>query len=167
MPKLKFYKLNPEAKIPTRANNSDSGYDLYALEDKSLNPGDRILVKTGIAVALPAPVTVTGYDGANWLESVDLVFEAQVRPKSGLALKHGLTVLNTPGTIDNGYRGEICVIVHNAGNLLYKIEKHKKIAQLVITPVWVPLASDVQVVEGSPEDETSRGAGGFGSTGLD
>jgi dUTP pyrophosphatase len=116
--------------------------DLHANEELMLEPGQSGIVKTGIAVALPAGT------------------EAQVRPRSGLALKHGVTVLNTPGTIDEGYRGEVGVILVNHGPAPYRIEKGMRIAQMVIQPVL-----RVDVVETEDLSETRRGEGGFGSTG--
>ena len=88
-------------------------------------------------------------------------YEAQVRPRSGLALKHGVTVLNTPGTIDSGYRGEVGVILANFGDADFTVNKGDKIAQMVIAPVTQP-----EIVETDTVDETDRGAGGFGSTGV-
>ena len=107
-------------------------------------PGEAALVRTGIAIELP-PGT-----------------EAQVRPRSGLALKHKITVLNTPGTIDEGYRGEVGVILINHGREIFRVEKGMKIAQIVIKPVL----SEVRMEEASALSETSRGPGGFGSTGT-
>lgn len=121
----------------------DAGADLYANETKVLKPGGRALIGTGIKISFQK-----GY-------------EAQVRPKSGLAINHGITVLNTPGTIDSTYRGEIKVIVINLGKEKYKIEKGKKIAQLIFTKVEQP-----EFVIASGLDETARGEGGFGSTGI-
>ena len=108
-----------------------------------LKPFQRALIPTGLFMALPE-----GY-------------EAQVRPRSGLALKHGVTVLNTPGTIDADYRGEVGVVLINLGQEEFKVAKGDKIAQLVIAPVTQP-----EIVEASDVDETDRGEGGFGSTGV-
>ena len=121
-----------------------AGMDLYAelAEELVLGPGERALVGTGIAIALPE-----GY-------------EAQVRPRSGLALKHGITMLNTPGTIDADYRGEIGVIVINHGREPFVIRHGERIAQLVVAPV---VRATLVVVD--ELDSTSRGAGGFGHTG--
>jgi len=141
--KLLVQRLSSEARLPEYEHEGDAGLDLYAAEPCEIRPGQRMLVKTGVKVALPQ-----GY-------------EAQVRPKSGLALKHGLTVLNTPGTVDAGYRGEIGVIVINHGEQPYQVEKGKKIAQLIIAKV-----EHAEVVEVRELEATARNEGGFGSTGL-
>lgn len=139
----KVKKLHEDAKLPVYANKlGDSGADVFAIDDYSIAPGERALVKTGIAIVLP--------DG----------YECQVRSKSGLALKRGLMVLNSPGTVDNGYRGEVGVILYNTSNETQHIEKGDKVAQLVIVPVQQSLFVEVDEM-----DETSRGAGGYGSTG--
>jgi dUTP pyrophosphatase len=117
--------------------------DLYSAIDEVLKPGEIKLIPTGIKISVP------------------IGYEAQVRPKSGIALKNGVTVLNTPGTVDAGYRGEIGVILINLGKEKFEIKKNSKIAQLVIAKVE---HAKVEVVENL--DETRRGAGGFGSTGL-
>ena len=117
--------------------------DVRSVEDVTLAPGGRSLVHTGLVLMLPPDA------------------EAQVRPRSGLALKHGVTVLNTPGTIDAGYRGEVGVILINLGAEPFVVEKGMKIAQLVIAPV-----AQAEVVEVTAVDATDRGAGGFGSTGV-
>ena len=124
-------------------HEGDSGIDLYAREDVVVNAGERKLIGTGIKIALPK-----GY-------------EAQVRPKSGLALKHGITVLNTPGTVDSCYRGEVAVILMNHGSAPYKVEKGKKVAQLVFAKVEEAELEFVQELDG-----TTRNSGGFGSTGI-
>lgn len=125
------------------AHRGDSGFDLFSNETGHIKPGEIKLVSTGIKISIP--------EG----------FEAQVRPKSGLALKYGISVLNTPGTIDSGYRGEVKVILVNLGKEDYIIKKGKKIAQLVFARVECP-----ELVESSELDETKRSNGGFGSTGL-
>ncbi|MFH1663927.1 MAG: dUTP diphosphatase [archaeon] len=140
--KVRIKKLNPEIKIEP-AHKGDAGIDLYAAETTEIQPKEIKLVKTGIKIAIP--------EG----------FEGQIRPKSGLALNNGITVLNTPGTIDSGYRGEIGVIVINHGKQKFVAEKGKKIAQLVFNKIEFP---EIEVVE--ELDETTRGEGGFGSTGL-
>lgn len=140
---LKIKRLRADAVLPNYAHPGDAGLDLYACEEKELQPGERALIPTGIAIELP-PFT-----------------EAQVRPRSGLALKHGVTVLNTPGTIDEGYRGEVGIILINLGNKPFKVEKGSKIAQLVVKPVL-----RVEVQEVQHLSETIRGEGGFGSTGT-
>lgn len=141
---LKFKKLSPDAIIPAYAHPSDAGMDVRSMEDLVIPPGKRALVHTGLVMALPP------------------MYEAQVRPRSGLALKHGITVLNTPGTIDAGYRGEVGVILANFGDGDFAVRKGDKIAQLVIAPVVQP----DEIVEIEEIDETDRGAGGFGSTGV-
>lgn len=141
---LKFKKLSPDAIIPVYAHPSDAGMDVRSMEDLVIPPGKRALVHTGLVMALPP------------------MYEAQVRPRSGLALKHGITVLNTPGTIDAGYRGEVGVILANFGDGDFAVRKGDKIAQLVIAPVVQP----DEIVEIEEIDETDRGAGGFGSTGV-
>lgn len=129
--------------LPDYASAGSAGLDLLAASGPvTLAPGARTLVGTGIALALP--------EG----------FEGQVRPRSGLALKHGVTVLNAPGTIDSDYRGEIGVLLVNLGPSAFVVERGMRIAQLVIAPV-----ARARLVEGEIEP-TGRGAGGFGSTGL-
>lgn len=140
---LRFKKVHPDAVLPSYAHPSDAGMDVRSVEDLVLAPGKRALVHTGLAMLLPP------------------LYEAQVRPRSGLALKHGVTVLNTPGTIDSGYRGEVCVILVNLGEEDFRVCKGDKIAQIVIAPVTQP-----EIVETDVLDETDRGAGGFGSTGV-
>ncbi|PIN98670.1 MAG: dUTP diphosphatase [Candidatus Diapherotrites archaeon CG10_big_fil_rev_8_21_14_0_10_31_34] len=140
--KVQVKKLNPEVKLEL-AHKGDAGIDLYAAETIEILPGEIKLVKTGIKVAIP--------EG----------FEGQVRPKSGLALNKGITVLNTPGTIDSGYRGEIGVIIINHGKKKFTAEKKTKIAQLVFNKIEL---AEIEFVE--ELDDTSRGEGGFGSTGL-
>ena len=136
-------KLSPDATLPDYAHGpqEDAGMDLRAVETVVLAPGVAQAVPTGIAIELPP-----GY-------------EAQVRPRSGLALKHAITVPNSPGTIDPGYRGEIRVILLNPGASDYKIEKGDRIAQLVVARY-----EPVEWEEGEL-NETMRGAGGFGSSG--
>lgn len=140
---VRVVKLHKDAVLPHYAHPGDSGMDLYSIEDVIIPPGDTRLVRTGLKIAVPDQ------------------YEAQVRPKSGLALQHAVTLTNTPGTIDSGYRGEICVILINHGREAYHVQKHVKIAQLVICPVV-----RAKIVEVEQLDETSRGGGGFGSTGL-
>jgi len=128
--------------IPKNAKPEDAGYDLMSNNGGIiLRPGETVLVSAGIKIQVPK-----GY-------------EAQVRPRSGLALKHGITVLNSPGTIDSGYRGEVGVILHNSGDHLFEIEKYDRIAQMVINKIEHP-----KIIIGKV-DITDRGAGGFGSTG--
>lgn len=140
--KLKVLRLNEFATIPEYAHQTDSGLDLTAVEETEIPAKESRLIKTGIAIELP-PNT-----------------EAQIRPRSGLALKHQITVLNTPGTVDEGYRGEIGVILINHGNSSFTVTQGMKIAQMVIAPVI-----RVDIEEISQLSSTSRGTGGFGSTG--
>lgn len=142
-PTLQIRRLDPAAVLPAYAHPGDAGMDLCALAELEIPPGEARLVRTGLAIALP-PGT-----------------EAQVRPRSGLALKHQLTVLNSPGTIDEGYRGEVGVILINHGRATFAITAGMKIAQLVVQPVL-----RVQVQEVAVLTDTARGVGGFGSTGV-
>jgi len=140
---VKVLRTDPEAQLPAYAHPGDAGMDVRSIENVTLSPGARALVRTGLVLELPPDA------------------EAQVRPRSGLALKHGVTVLNTPGTIDAGYRGEVGVILVNLGAEPFVVEKGMKIAQLVVAPV-----AQAEIVEVSAVDATDRGAGGFGSTGV-
>jgi dUTP pyrophosphatase len=130
--------------LPAYATTRSAGMDLLAANDgpQSLNPGERGMVSTGIAIALPPG------------------FEAQIRPRSGLALKHGIAVLNSPGTIDADYRGEIGVILINHGTETFIVERGMRIAQMIIAPV-----SQATWEEVSELTQSDRGEGGFGSTG--
>jgi dUTP pyrophosphatase len=140
---LKFRRIHPDAALPSYAHEGDAGMDVRSVEDVEIAPGSRALVHTGLVMMLPP----------GW--------EAQVRPRSGLALKHGVTVLNTPGTIDAGYRGEVGVILANFGEGPFKVAKGDKVAQIVVAPV-----ERAEIVESAELDETERGSGGFGSTGV-
>ncbi len=142
--KLKVKRLCPDAILPSYSHDGDAGLDLCSAETVNLPPGERILLRTGIAIELP------------------LGAEAQIRPRSGLALKHGITVLNSPGTIDQGYRGEIGVILINHGDTLFRIEVGSRIAQIVINPVSTVILEEISMLS-----ETARGSGGFGSTGIE
>lgn len=135
---------NEDISLPAQMSELAAGFDLYAAveADKTLNPGERSLIPTGFAMALPA-----GY-------------EAQIRPRSGLAYKHGITCLNTPGTIDADYRGEVKVLLVNLGQEPFTIRRNERIAQMVIQVV--PVVTLIEVEELS---ETVRGTGGFGHTG--
>ena len=128
--------------LPAYATEHAAGLDVVAAEDVTLAPGARHAVATGFAIAIPH-----GY-------------EVQVRPRSGLALKHGITCLNTPGTIDSDYRGEVKVILANLGNEPFEVRRGERIAQLVPAPVLQARFTEMEELEA-----TSRGAGGFGSTG--
>lgn len=143
---VRYHRL-PHARglpAPTHATAGSVGSDLHAAVEHPvvLAAGERALVPTGIAIALPAG------------------FEAQVRPRSGLAAKSGVTVLNSPGTIDNDFRGEIKVILINHGDTPFEIVRGARVAQLVVAPV-----TRVTWTEAEGLDATARGAGGFGSTG--
>ncbi len=139
---VKVQLVHPNARLPEYAHTGDAGLDLFAVEEVELAPGEFRTIPTGLVIELPAGT------------------EGQVRPRSGLAAKHGVTVLNTPGTIDQGYRGEVGVILINHGTRAFLIEPGMKIAQLVITTIHRADVVSVQQVSA-----TSRNTGGFGSTG--
>ncbi|MBT3578178.1 dUTP diphosphatase, partial [archaeon] len=139
---IKFKKIHAEAVIPKYAKLGDAGLDLYSIEETAILPGEHKLVKTGLQMQIPPG------------------FEAQVRPRSGLALKNKVTVLNTPGTVDSGYRGEIGVILMNHGKEPFKVNKQDRIAQIVIAKHETPEIQEVKEL-----DNSERGEGGFGSTG--
>jgi dUTP pyrophosphatase len=141
---LRFVKLNQKATLPTRAHDNDAGLDLYAAESARLAPGARVSVGTGLAVQIP--------DGVGGL----------VLPRSGLAIKHGVTLINSPGLIDPGYRGEVRVLMLNTDRTHeFQISPGDRIAQLLLVPVAhaKPLLADAL-------DDSTRGEGGFGSSGL-
>lgn len=140
---LRVERLTETAVLPAYAHPGDAGMDLCADEARRLLPGERAAVATGLKIALPAGT------------------EGQVRPRSGLAITYGITVLNAPGTIDEGYRGEVKVLLINHGQEPFEIRKGMRIAQLVIAPV-----RRVALEEGAVSDHTVRGAGGFGSSGC-
>ena len=137
--------MNPgdEELAPKKAHHDDAAYDVRASHDAVLHPGKVGLVPTGMYLELP-----TG-------------FEAQIRPRSGLALKHGLAVLNSPGTVDAGYRGEVRVILLNTSDVDFPVKRGDRIAQMVIQKL-----PDVELVRVDELSESKRGAGGFGSTGV-
>ncbi|MGH8949968.1 MAG: dUTP diphosphatase [Acidimicrobiia bacterium] len=137
-----FKRLDPEVEIPTRSHIGDAAVDLQARYDITLEPGERAAVPTGIAVAIPE-----GFAGL-------------VLPRSGHARRHGVGVVNGPGLIDSGYRGEVSVLLINHGTEPVRFARGERIAQLAVVPV--PAVEWVEVVE---LDETARGTGGFGSTG--
>lgn len=141
--KLLIEKINKNAVVPNYAHQGDAGMDLYSVEDVILGPGEYKMIATGIRMQLPIGT------------------EAQIRPRSGLAAKNGISLVNSPGTIDEGYRGELKIIFINHGKENFHIEIGSKIAQMVIAPV---LRVDIQEVL-SVDEDTSRGSGGFGSTG--
>ena len=128
--------------IPKKAHHDDAAFDIRAREEVELVPGKSHMVPTGLFLELP------------------IHYEAQIRPRSGLALKHTLTITNSPGTIDAGYRGEVCIIMLNAGLENYTVKRGERIAQMVISKL--PQVALIKVEELSP---SKRGEGGFGSTG--
>ena len=140
--KLSFKRIHPDAVLPSYAHPGDAGMDVRSVEDLVIPAGGRVLVHTGLVAVIPE-----GY-------------ELQVRSRSGLALKSGVAVLNSPGTVDAGYRGEIGVILANFGDGEFAVKKGDRVAQLVVAPVTVAEISETDSV-----DATDRGAGGFGSTG--
>ena len=144
MIKVLVKKLKPSVKLPSYKTDGASGMDLMAYIDKSieLKPGESCLVPTGLSFAFPEE------------------YEIQIRPRSGLAAKNSISVLNTPGTIDSDYRGEIKVILFNHGNKSFNINNNDRIAQMILTPV---IKMDLEETNELPE--STRGAGGFGSTG--
>jgi len=141
-PKVLVRRLDPELPLPARAHPGDAGVDLYAAEAVALAPGERATVPTGVAVAIPE-----GYAGL-------------VAPRSGLAQRHGLGIVNAPGVVDAGYRGEIRVLLVNHGSEPVSLARGERIAQLLVIPV-----STVGVVEVHQLPPSERGVGGFGSTG--
>ena len=143
MVRLEVQVLHPSAQVPAYAHPGDAGLDLAAAEPVVLAPGERAAVATGLAMAIPP-----GWVGL-------------VHPRSGLALRQGLTVANAPGTIDAGYRGELKVLLVNLGQEVVRIEVGDRIAQLVLQEV-----GQAEVVVVASLHETARGAGGFGSTGV-
>jgi dUTP pyrophosphatase len=146
LPLVRILRVRSDAQLPKYMSDGAAGLDLFASPDGvatvTLAPGQRQLVGTGVAIALPR-----GY-------------EAQVRPRSGLALKHGVTVLNAPGTIDEDYRGEIKVLLINHGHEPFEVKAGERIAQLVVARV-----ARVALEEHASLDDTVRGAGGYGHTG--
>jgi len=144
MIKVLVQKKEPSVKLPSYKTNGASGMDLMAYIDKSieLKPGESCLVPTGLSVAFPEE------------------YEIQIRPRSGLAAKNNISVLNTPGTIDSDYRGEIKVILFNHGNKNFKVNNNDRIAQMILTPI---IKMDLEETDELPE--SVRGTGGFGSTG--
>ena len=141
---VKIIRSRPQARLPRYMTEQAAGMDLYAVldDDLVLSPGQRVLVPTGIAIALPS------------------AYEAQIRPRSGLAVKHGITLVNSPGTIDADYRGEISVIMINHGQTDFIISDGERIAQMIVAPVS---RCNWHLVENLQDSE--RGSGGFGHTG--
>ncbi len=144
MIELRVTKLRDDAVLPARAHDTDAGLDLSACEELTIGPGERALVPTGLAVEIPE-----GHAGL-------------VAPRSGLALRHGISIVNAPGVIDAGYRGEIQVILLNTDAVeAFTVEQGMRIAQLLVMPV-----TPVTIVEAADLATTVRGSGGFGSSGL-
>src|SRR3712207_217646 len=144
--RVPFRRLRPAAREPERAHAGDAGYDLCSIEEVSLPPGGRALVRTGISLAIPE-----GYAGL-------------VLPRSGLAMSHGVAPVNTPGLIDSGYRGEIMVpLINHDPRETFRVEKGMRIAQLVLVRVEEAAFAEVEVLEAGTD---SREEGGFGSSGF-
>ena len=141
---LKVLKLNDDVVVPSYATNGAAGMDLRAFIDKPvlLKPLERKLIPTGFKIELP-----TGY-------------EAQIRPRSGMSIKHGITLVNCVGTIDEDYRGEVCIPIINLSNEDFTIQNGDRIAQMIIAPVTQAIIKEVSIIS-----DTLRGTGGFGSTG--
>ena len=140
-----FLRLVPEARVPERAHAGDAGYDLRSVEEVELVPGGRALVRTGISVAIPG-----GYAGL-------------VLPRSGLAVRHGISLVNAPGLIDSGYRGEILVpLINHDRRATFRVESGTRIAQLVLARAGEAVFEEVELLEAGPD---GRGEGGFGSSG--
>ncbi|MEA2224698.1 MAG: dUTP pyrophosphatase [Solirubrobacteraceae bacterium] len=144
MGELRVQRLDPAARLPVRAHDDDAGYDLCAVQAATLAPGERALIRTGIAIELPA-----GHAGL-------------VLPRSGLAARHGIAIVNAPGLIDAGYRGELKVLLLNTDRTeTFAIAPGDRIAQLVLVVVATP-----RIVETDALAATARGEGGFGSSGT-
>jgi dUTP pyrophosphatase len=144
MEELQFTRLNDRATLPTRAHDGDAGLDLYAAEGARIGPGQRVSVGTGLAVAIP----------------VGLV--GLVVPRSGLALKHGIALVNSPGVIDSGYRGELRVLLLNTDSTSeFRLAVGDRIAQILLLPIATATPLEADALE-----TTARGAGGFGSSGF-
>lgn len=140
--KTNIKKLNLDAIIPQYQSKDAAGFDLHSIENYTIQPNERVLIKTGLSMA------------------IDSGYELQIRPRSGLAYKNGITVLNAPGTIDSDYRGEIMVLLINHSNDEFIIKVGERIAQGVINAII-----QTSFIEVENLDETKRGSGGFGSTG--
>lgn len=141
---IEFVLLDPRATVPTYAREGDAGADLTCIDDVKIAPGERCVVRTGLAIAIP------------------LGFVGLVHPRSGLAVKHGITIVNTPGTIDAGYRGEIMICLLNTdSNETFTMPAGSRIAQLVVQPVMFAAFHQVDSLK-----DSERGTDGFGSTGV-
>lgn len=143
LPNIKCQFIGPNAKLPEKNKELDSGYDLFAAEEADIEPGTTVMVKTNIAIELPP------------------VFEAQVRARSGLAKKKGIQVANSPGTIDNGYRNNVGILLYNSSDDWFKVEIGDRIAQLVPGPAAQPGIEQVQELS-----DSDRGLTGFGDSGV-
>ena len=145
MTRVPFKRLRPEAWVPARAHAGDAGYDLRSVDELDLPPGSRALIRTGISLAIPE-----GYAGL-------------VLPRSGLAMRHGVAPVNTPGLIDSGYRGEIMVpLMNHDRDASFRVERGMRIAQLVLVRAEEVSFSEVEALEAGTD---GRGEGGFGSSG--
>lgn len=144
MYELKIKLLYENSKLPEFANSGDAGMDIFSVDRKVIKSGESQLIRTGISIELPKDT------------------EIQIRPKSGLALNNGITLLNSPGTIDEGYRGEIKVIVINHGKNDFLVEEGMKIAQMVLKPIYKVKITKVDSIDYG----TDRGKNGFGSSGV-
>lgn len=144
MEELQFTRRSDAATLPTRAHDGDAGLDLYAAEGARIGPGQRVTVGTGLSVAIPQGLV------------------GLVTPRSGLALKHGISLVNSPGVIDSGFRGELRVLMQNTdASSEFKVAAGDRIAQLLLVPI-----ATASPLETDSLDSTSRGAGGFGSSGA-
>ena len=141
--KLKIKKLNSDAILPSYAHKGDAGMDLFSIKDYILKPGERVFIETGLAF------------------EIEEGYEIQIRPRSGLALKYGLSIVNSPGTVDSGYRGPINIILINHGQETFTVNKGDKVAQAVLNKI-----EKAEIEEVSELSESQRGDGGFGSTGI-
>ncbi len=141
--KVEVVKLDKELPTPKYAHHGDAGMDLYSAIECTLQPGERKLIPTGLKIAVPYG------------------FEVQIRPRSGLAAKFGVSVINTPGTIDHQYRGEMAVLLVNHGKEPFQINRGERIAQMILNKVEFMQLEEVEELT-----ETTRGDGGFGSTGV-
>ena len=143
--RLEVQLLHPDARAPVRTRPGDAGYDLCCVHGFELEPGGAAKVQTGLALAIPPGVA------------------GLVLPRSGLAAKYRVTVVNAPGLIDPNYRGEVCVLLHNLGAERFAAEGGDRIAQLLLVPFWAP---EPALVNELPDAGDDRGAGGFGSSGV-